>query len=90
MNLRTTLTFDPDNAARLKRLLKERDASFKKVVNDLIRHALDDIEKPKEKRKPFRTKAVDLGKPLFNGPDELKELIARMDEQEDLRKLGFK
>ncbi|HTQ14090.1 MAG TPA: hypothetical protein VMH86_09460 [Rhizomicrobium sp.] len=86
MNLRTTLTFDPDNAARLKRLLKERDASFKKVVNDLIRHALDDIEKPKKKRKPFRTKAVDLGPMLY---PSIKEALQAMDDEYDRKKLGL-
>ncbi|HEX3674449.1 MAG TPA: hypothetical protein VHU87_09275 [Rhizomicrobium sp.] len=88
--MRTTLTIDADNAVRIKRLRKERDASLKTVVNELIRRALDDIETPGERRKPFKTKAVDLGKPLFNGPQELKELIARLDEEEDLRRLGFK
>jgi hypothetical protein len=46
--------------------------------------------KPKEQRRAFRIKTFDLGKPLFNSPEELKELIAEIQEEEDLRKIGLK
>jgi hypothetical protein len=63
--MRTTLTLDDDNAARLERLRKERDLSLKDVVNDAIRRGLDQIAEPTKKREPFRTQAVDLGQLLF-------------------------
>ena len=88
--MRTTLTIDDDNAARLERLRRQRDVGFKEIVNDAIRSGLDRMETQPKKRGPFRTKAVDLGTPLFAGPGELKELIARLEEDEDLRKLGAK
>jgi len=88
--MRTTLTIDGDNAVRLERLRKQRDAKLKDIVNDALRRGLDQLEAPAKKREPFRTKPVDLGKPLFRNPEELKELIAELDEEEDLRKLGPK
>ncbi|MEJ0042232.1 MAG: hypothetical protein WDM81_08455 [Rhizomicrobium sp.] len=59
--MRTTLTLDEDNARRLTRLRKARDASLKAVVNDVIRRGLDEAEKPPRPREPFRTKAADAG-----------------------------
>lgn len=39
--MRTTVTLDEDVAVRIKRLQRERQASFKQVLNDLVRMALD-------------------------------------------------
>jgi predicted transcriptional regulator len=40
--MRTTITLDPDVAARLERLRKTRP--FKEVVNDALRAGLDELE----------------------------------------------
>jgi hypothetical protein len=63
--MRTTLTIDDDVAARLERLLRQRDASLKDVVNDALRRGLDSIEAPPKPRKPFRTKTYDMGEQLI-------------------------
>ena len=86
--MRTTLTIDQDNAVRLENLRKQRDSKLKDVVNDALRRGLDQIE-TSSKRAPFHIKPVDLGAPRFRNPEELKELIAQLDEEEDLRKLGL-
>lgn len=39
--MRTTLTLDPDIAARLKALAHQRHVSFKEVVNQALRRGLD-------------------------------------------------
>jgi hypothetical protein len=39
--MRTTITLDPDLAARLRRLAAERKISFKATVNEAIRAGLD-------------------------------------------------
>ena len=88
--MRTTLTIDDDNAVRLERLRKKRATGFKEIVNEAIRSGLDRMDAPQEKREPFRIRTVNLGEPLFKSPGELKELIAQLDEEEDLRKLGLK
>jgi hypothetical protein len=64
--MRTTVKFDPDVAAELKRLRKARDVGLKELVNDLMRRGLRDINAAPKKKVPFRTKSVDLGKPLLD------------------------
>lgn len=86
--MRTTLTLDDDNAVRLERLRKERDASLKDVVNQAIRVGLNEMEAPPKKHESYQTRVMDLGKPLFDGPEELKALIRQLDEEADLKKLG--
>jgi hypothetical protein len=88
--MRTTLTIDPANAARLKRLLKERDLSLKSVVNDALRHGLNALAARPNKRASFRIPILDCGKPAFNSPEELKELLAEIQLDEDMHKLGMK
>jgi hypothetical protein len=85
--MRTTLSIDDDNAARLERLRKKREASLKEIVNEAIRTGLDRLEEPQpKKRKASPTKVVDLGAPLFT---DVKELIGALDEDYDRKKLGL-
>ena len=89
--MRTTVSIRDDLALELERLRKERDLSFKQVLNEAVERGVVDMrQKPKEQRKPFRIKTFDLGKPRFNSPEELKELIAEIQEEEDFRKIGLK
>ena len=83
--MRTTLTLDPDNAARLERLRKDRDTSLKDVVNDAIRRGLDALD-VKRDHKTFKIPVVDLGPPLFT---DVKEALRMLDEEDDLRKMGL-
>jgi hypothetical protein len=62
--MRTTLTIDDDVAVQLKRLLRERDASLKDIVNETLRRGLCDMQAPPKQRKPFRSKTFDGGEPL--------------------------
>ena len=39
--MRTTVTLDPDVAARLRRLARERGASFKATINETLRAGLE-------------------------------------------------
>ncbi len=84
--MRTTLTLDEDNARRLTRLRKARDASLKAVVNDVIRRGLDEAEKPPRPREPFRTQAADAGEFLF---PSVKEALQALDDEYDRKKLGL-
>ncbi len=85
--MRTTLTLDDDNAVRLERLRKERDASLKEVVNEAIRRGLDEMAEPAKQRKPFSTRATDMGQLLF---PSVKEALRVLDEAYDRKKLGLK
>lgn len=84
--MRTTLTIDDDNAVRLERLRKARDASLKDVVNEALRRGLDHIELPPRPREPFKTRAVDLG-PLLH--PSVKDALRAMDDEYDGKKLGL-
>jgi hypothetical protein len=86
--MRTTLTLDDDNAVRLERLRKARDASLKDVVNEAIRRGLNAMAEPPPTREPFLIRAMNLGTPQFETAEELKALIRRMGEEDDLAKLG--
>jgi hypothetical protein len=75
-SMRTTLTLDDDVAAQLERLRKKRDASFKDVVNDVLRRGLRDVESPQKPRKPYRTRVVDLGGSKIGSLDNIAEVLA--------------
>ena len=74
--MRTTVTFDPDVAVQLDSLRKERDASLKALVNDLLRQKLHELRSQPKPRKPFVTRAVDLGEPLIKNMDNIGEVLA--------------
>jgi hypothetical protein len=85
--MRTTVTLDPDNVTRLEKLQSERDRTFEKVVNDVIRLGLDEAEKALCPQ-PFKTLVLDLGEPKFKTQKELRALMDRIQLEEDLRKIG--
>ncbi len=64
--MRTTLTIDNDVAAQLKRLRRERDMDFGALVNEALRRGLRDMRVVPQRRKVVRTRASDMGEPLFN------------------------
>lgn len=76
MTTRTTLALDDDVAVQLERLRKERDASLKVLVNELLRHRLHELKTPPKPRRPFRTQSVSLGKPLIENLDNIGEVLA--------------
>lgn len=78
--MRTTLTIDDDNAAILDRLRKERDESFKELVNEALRKGLVEMSRPSKKpREPFRTPTADLGKCLLPNVDNIGEVLEMLD-----------
>lgn len=80
------MTIDDDNAVRLERLRKQRDAGLKEIVNEVIRQGLDAVEAPSNKREPIRTLVFKGAEPLYRNPQELKELVERLDAEEFLEK----
>ena len=78
MTMRTTLTIDDDVAVELKRLLRERDASLKDVINDALRLGIRELKAPAKPRKPFRTKTYDGGEQLIP-IDNAAEAIALLE-----------
>ena len=81
---------DDELRERLERLRQQSGVSFDQVGNYAIRTGLDRLEGTPKPREPFKTRAFSGGEPLFSSPEELKALIAQIDDEEDLRKLGLK
>ena len=79
--MRTTLTIDEDVAVQLERLRRAREASLTDVVNEALRRGLREMSAPQKKRKPFRTQASHMGKPLIN-LDNVAEVLAYLEGED--------
>jgi hypothetical protein len=77
--MRTTLTLEPDVAARLERLMRERGQPLRAIVNAALREGLSALERPARRRKSFRTTGFDLGPSLVGSLDNVEEVLARID-----------
>jgi hypothetical protein len=73
--MRTTLTLDPDVAAKAKRGAARLRRPFKEVINAALRIGLDEILAPPA-AKAYRTKARPLGLRQGFSYDNISELIA--------------
>ncbi len=80
--MRTTLTLEPDVAARLEQLVKKKRQPLKAVVNDALRAGLDALEKPAAPKKPFRTRGFDLGPSLVGSLDNIEEVLSRAEGED--------
>ncbi len=74
--MRTTLSLDDDVAALIARIRKSRNASLKDVVNAALREGLVKMGAPAPPRKPFRTKALSVGRCRFPNLDNVAEVLA--------------
>jgi hypothetical protein len=81
--MRTTLTLDPDVAAKAKKSVARTGQPFKSVINSALRIGLDEILKPAA-AKPYRTKPRPLGLRAGLSYDNISELLA-LAEGEDHR-----
>jgi len=81
--MRTTVTLEPDTEALLKRLMRERDLSFKQAINEAVRRGLTS---PPADREPFRTKTYSMGVRPGVNLDKANQLAGQLEDQELLRK----
>jgi len=85
--MRTTVTLDPDVAAKLKRLAGERRISFKEALNSTVRNGLRREEAPP---RPYAAPSRRLGiRPGVNLETAL-QLSGELEDAETLRKLGLR
>lgn len=85
--MRTTVTLDPDIAARLDQLAAERGTSFKATINATLRAGL---EADATVARPYREVTSELG--IQPGVDLTKasSLAAELEDDETIRKLELR
>ena len=85
--MRTTVTLDPDVAAKLKDLAHERGVSFKAALNDAVRAGL----RPEPStREPFRVRSFPMGVRSGVDLDKALALAGELEDREILRKLELR
>jgi len=77
------MTIDDDVAQQIRRLMRERGAGFKEVVNELLRRGLHSPE-PND---PYRTPTFAMGARRDLDLDKALALAAAMDDAEVLAEL---
>ncbi|MGH9156496.1 MAG: CopG family transcriptional regulator [Acidimicrobiales bacterium] len=85
--MRTTVTLDPDVAARLKAVANERGVSFKVALNAAVRSGLDASSVP---ARPYRVPTRPLGLRPGVDLDHALRLAADDEDAELVRKLHLR
>ncbi|MSU59702.1 MAG: DUF2191 domain-containing protein [Pedosphaera sp.] len=79
--MRTTLTLNPDVAAKAKRGAAKLRKPFKDVINAALRAGLDQVLAPPA-AKPYRTQPRPLGLREGFSYDDIGELLARAEGED--------
>lgn len=82
--MRTTVTLDPDVAAKLKETARDSGISFKEALNTTVRRG---FERSKEKAPPYRVRAQDLGVRPGVNLDKALQLAGELEDAEIIRKM---
>ena len=81
--MRTTVTLDPDVAAKVKRSAAKLGKPFKAVVNSALRSGLEQLLVPSA-AKPYKTRPRPLGLKPGLSYDNIAELLDRAEGAGDL------
>jgi hypothetical protein len=85
--MRTTVTLDPDVAAKLKQTARERDISFKEALNSSVRRGL---EGSGTASRPYRVPTRRLGVRPGVNLDKALQLASELEDAETMRKLQLR
>ena len=85
--MRTTVTIDPDLAAKLRRISRERRISFKEALNTMLRAGLG---AQAGSTRPYRLRARRLGLRPGIDLDKALRLAAALEDEETVRKLELR
>ena len=86
--MRTTITLDPDVAARLERLTKERSISFKEAVNATLRAGFD--ADPAVRPAPYVLPTFEMGVHPGIDLDRARHLDTELEDEEITRRLSVR
>ncbi|ORV90676.1 antitoxin [Mycobacterium interjectum] len=79
--MRTTVTLDDDTLVVIRRLMQERQISFKQALNDAIRQGAQRRPAPAA----FETRTADLGVPSVN-LDRALQIAGELEDEELIRR----
>ena len=79
--MRTTLTLDPDVAAKAKKSAAKLHKPFKEIINTALRIGLEEVLKPIA-AKPYRSKPRPLGLRPGLSYDNIAELLVHAEGEE--------
>jgi len=85
--MRTTVTLDPDVAAKLRQLTRQRGISFKEALNASVRRGL---ESSGPDSRPYRVQPRSLGAKRGLDLDRALALAAQVEDAETVRKLALR
>jgi hypothetical protein len=85
--MRTTVTLDPDLAAKLKALARERGVSFKEALNSALRRGLGNEAPPK---RPYRLPSRPLELRAGVDLEHALRLAGELEDTETVRKLELR
>lgn len=85
--MRTTVTLDPDVAAKLKARAREHGISFKQALNQAVRAGLDGGRRPARR---FRLYTHPMGLRPGVQIDKALQLAAALEDEEITRRLGLR
>ena len=86
--MRTTVTLDPDVAAKLKAVAKERGISFKQALNQAVRAGL--FEGRRGRARSFRQFTQPMGLRTGLSLDKALQLASALEDDEIIRKLQLR
>jgi Arc/MetJ family transcription regulator len=75
-SMRTTLTLDDDVVALLGRVREGQGLGLKQAVNEALRRGLRQMAEPAQRRTPYHTASVSLGRCLVGSLDDVAEALA--------------
>jgi hypothetical protein len=87
--MRTTFAIDDDLLRDLKRRAQEERTSLTKLVNNLLRKAVNGPAPSATPKKPYREKTYSLGRPLVDMTKALA-LASELEDEEIIRKMELR
>jgi hypothetical protein len=85
--MRTTVTLDPDVAAKLKAEARDRGISFKEALNGNLRRGLASAE---AKPAPYRVRPRPMRAKRGLDIDKARSLADKLEDEEVLRKISLR
>ena len=85
--MRTTVTLDPDVDQLLRKVIRERNVSFKDAINEAIRAGL---KKERVRQRPYKQKTFPMGPARYFQWEKALQAAAELEDEETIRKMALR